>query len=605
VCFTLNYDTMAKRRQSSEESNTPKLSITQQRNELSFLLSFYSTDKSKAIVALIVVMLSSSISLAFPALTGKLIDTVIIEALTKYMVETALVLGGLFFLQAVLQYFSSVTLSSVTENALARLRGTLYRHILSLPMSFFDKYRIGDVISRMTNDVTQIQETFTFTFLQLLRQSVFLIGGVIFILARSVQLTLPVLGIMPILIIVAIVFGRKLRAISKQAQEKAGVASTIVEETLQAVQSVKLFTNENYEVERYSTTLTEFVRLAIKSAKLRSVFISFILFAMFGGIAGVLTYGGYLYGQGIISLGDLTSFLMYAMFVAGALGSFAELFGQIQRTLGTAMRIREVLNELPEESTLESDSKRLHSVQLSNIKFSYPSRNDVEVLKGISLNIEQGKRIAFVGESGSGKSTTASIIQGLYNDWTGRLTYDGIPAKELSLNSIRGSIGIVPQDIVLFGGTIEDNIRYGKLSATEEEIAHAVESANALEFINSFPDGMKTLVGERGIKLSGGQRQRIAIARAILKNPSILILDEATSSLDSQTEYLIQEALERLMENRTTIVIAHRLSTIRKCDVIYVYSKGEIIEYGTHDELIKNPTSMYTRLCELQFGLTT
>jgi len=598
---------MAKRRTRNDD-DIPKLNREQSREQLQFLIGFLKPYRWKIAFALLILIVSSAVSLAFPALIGKLIDVVLNEAASPYSLGTISgVLVAVLIVQSVTRFFTSTTLASITENTLAQLRITLFERIIRLPMAFFGERRVGELSSRMSSDLALIQETFTFTFLELLRQTVFFIGSVILIAGRSLRLTGMIMLVVPILVVVALFFARFIRKYSRDAQDALADAATVVEETLQGIAGVKSFVNERYESTRYGTSIKRGVTIALKGAKIRSAFVSFIIFALFSGIAGVIWYGGSLVRSGEMTMGDLTSFIIYTTFVGGALGSFAELFGQIQRTLGASVRVREILKETPEEvgdaeilkGTLQP---RFQNVEFTNVIFRYPGRKDIAALNDVSFRIRAGERVAFVGESGAGKSTTAALIQRFYDVDEGEIRFDDTLAKNLSLASVRESVGIVPQDIVLFGGTIADNIRYGNLKASDEELWEAARLANATEFIEQFPEKLQTVVGERGVKLSGGQRQRVAIARAILKNPPILILDEATSSLDSQTEYLIQEALERLMAGRTTIIIAHRLSTIRRCDNIFVFSKGRIIESGTHEQLLAQTASFYAKLCALQFG---
>jgi ABC-type multidrug transport system fused ATPase/permease subunit len=591
------------RRNSARKNDVPtvKLSREESTKQLSFLLSFYKPYKYKALIALVILVVTASAGLLFPRLVGMILDSVLHPEKSGYspgIIAGALL--GVMLIQFGIRYVFSMQLATVTENVIATLRTRVFEHLIRLPMKFFGERRVGELSSRLSSDLTQIQETFSFAILELMRQTIFLVGGVAFIVSKSMNLAAPILLAMPVLIAIAVLFGRKIRTFSTKTQDALAQSATIVEETLQGISSVKSYSNESYEATRYNSALQTTIVLAIKTAKMRSAFISFILFAFFGGIAGVIWYGGTLVQQGEITIGDFATFLMYAMFVGGAMGSFAELFSQVQKSLGAAVRIQEILEEKTEEKG-NGNATKLHSVSVLNIEFSYPSRPEIPTLKNVSLEIGAGKRVAFVGESGAGKSTMAALIQRFYEPDTGEILYDGMSSKTLSLADVRLNIGVVPQDIVLFGGSILENIRYGNLAASEEEVWQAAELANATEFISKFPEKLHTLVGERGVKLSGGQRQRIAIARAILRNPPILILDEATSSLDSESEHLIQEAVERLMASRTTIIIAHRLSTVRRCDTIFVFSKGEIIESGTHDELIANPESKYARLCALQF----
>ena len=594
---------MSKRRsRRRSDDDKVKLSSEESKQQLRFLLGYLKPYRVRLGLALAVLVISTGLTVVFPALIGQLIDYVLNPQPDGISLPgLGLIVLGLLLVQSATRYFTSTTLVTVSENTLASLRQSLYTRIVHLPMSFFAERRVGELASRLTSDLALIQESFTFTFLELLRQSIVLIGGIVFIALVNIQLTSVILLVIPVLVVVAVLFGRVIRRYSTQTQDALADASVVLEESLQAITSVKSYVNETYEVRRYTDSIRRGIAIAIKSAKLRSAFVSFIIFALFGGIAAMVWYGGNLVREGVITIGDLISFAMYAMFVGGALGSFAELFGQVQRTLGASVRVQELLREHPEDIGGPSDAL-YSSIDVQHVSFSYPGRRDIRALHDVSISIAAGERVAFVGESGAGKSTMAALIQQFYKPDSGTILYDGRDAHAIGIANVRRSVGIVPQDIVLFGGTIAENIRYGRLDATDEEVRHAAELANATEFIDSFPERFATVVGERGVKLSGGQRQRIAIARAILKNAPILILDEATSSLDSQTEHLIQEAMERLVQNRTTIIIAHRLSTIRSCDKIVVFSRGRVVEMGTHTELLANPGSIYTRLCALQFG---
>lgn len=568
---------------------------------LIFLLSYYRPYLGRMIFALAFMLPGSGISLLFPALTGDLVDSIIRSASSTELVRVGLTFLALLAIQAVIGYFVSVTTAKTTENVIASLRTDLFSRLVRLPMSFLSQRRVGELTSRISSDLSLIQETFSFSILQLIRQGIFLVGSIIIIVSTSLALTIPILIGTPIIVAIAYVLGRKIRKLSTQTQDALAVTSTIVEETLQSIAAVKSFVRESLEISRYRSAISENVRLAVRGARIRALFVTFIIFTIFGGIAAVILYGASLVASETVTMGKLLSFLMYAMFVGGALGSFAELTGQVQKTLGASVRIKELMGTPPEESGNEGSTVALTSIQFQNVSFAYPERPEAEVIHDLSLTIQTGERIAFVGESGAGKSTAASLIQRLYEPTSGIISYDGIAAHDLTLSEVRSCVGIVPQDIVLFGGSIEDNIRYGRIDATDAQIEAAAVHANAMEFIKRFPEGMKTTVGERGIKLSGGQRQRVAIARALLKNPPILIFDEATSSLDADSEALIQEALERLMKGRTTVIIAHRLSTVRKCDRIFVFEHGSIVEQGSHDELQQLENGRYRRWSDLQF----
>jgi ABC-type multidrug transport system fused ATPase/permease subunit len=410
------------------------------------------------------------------------------------------------------------------------------------------------------------------------------------------------LAIFPVIIIIAVIIGRKLRAYSKTVQEHIASSNTIVEETLQGISNVKAFANEIFESLRYKQKTEEIVKYGIKGGKLRAAFASFIILGIFGAIAAVIWYGARLIHNGDMSMGDLTSFLMLTIFIGASIGSIADLYAQIQKAIGATEKLMEILDETPEEHTEGEITHPIKgSIDFKNLSFSYPNRVDMEVLSSINLTVAEGEQVALVGASGAGKSTITQLLMRFYQEYEGNLLIDNTEITALPLTDLRKQIAIVPQDILLFGGTIKENIAYGKPGASDEEIQKAAEQANAHQFITDFPEAYETLVGERGIQLSGGQRQRIAIARAILKDPKILILDEATSALDSESESLVQEALEKLMKGRTSLVIAHRLATVRNSDKIFVLEKGQIVESGTHEELSELENGTYKKLSALQF----
>jgi len=574
------------------------------------LLSYLKPYRWKFILGLVFLFLSSITGLVLPALLGAMIDAAKGEP-KNWLIPSSINAIGIMafvilFFQSFVSFFRIRLFVEVAEKSIADIRRDTYFRLITLPMNFFANRRVGELNSRLSSDLSQIQDTLTTTLAEMIRQVILLIGGIGLLVFVSPKLTLFNISILPILIIAAVFLGRKIRKISKQAQDKLAESNTVVEETLQGISNVKAFTNEAYEAGRYDKTLREVVKIALKGATLRGGFASFIIFCLFGAIVGVIWYGSILVLRGDLTIGDLTMYILYSMFVGAAMGTFPELYANVQKALGSSERVIEILNEQNEPVNIiasENATRRFikGDLEFNKVEFAYPSRKEITVLQGLSFKATAGEKVAIVGTSGAGKSTIASLILRFYDPQNGEVLFDGEPADRYALTDIRNQVAIVPQDVLLFGGSIRENIAYGKLDATEEEIKAAAEKANADRFINALPEGYNTMVGERGVKLSGGQRQRIAIARALLKDPAILILDEATSSLDSESERLVQEALEVLMKNRTSIIIAHRLSTIREADKIIVLEKGNIVESGTHDELMRNEEGLYRYLSQLQF----
>ncbi|MBC8052711.1 MAG: ATP-binding cassette domain-containing protein [Sphingobacteriaceae bacterium] len=589
----------------------PKAKINKEAlTRISRIFDYLKPYKWKFILGLLCLVASTVTTFAFPALFGAMIDAA--QGKQKYSFippdinRIGYISFIILFFQSLFSFFRIRFFVEVAEKALASIRKDTYFKLITLPMDFFSNRRVGELNSRISSDLSQIQDTLTTTLAEMIRQMLSLFVGVILLFSISINLTLLNLGILPVLIIVAVFLGKLIRNISRQAQDKLAESNTVVEETLQGIANVKAFVNESYEANRYNASLIEVVKITLKGAIYRGGFASFIIFCLFGTIVGVIWYGSVLVSAGAISVGDMTTYILYAVFVGAAMGTFPELYANVQKAIGASERVIEILNEENEPISIiasENSTKKTITGNLAfeDVVFSYPSRKEITVLKGLSFDAKAGERVAIVGPSGAGKSTIASLILRFYDPQEGKLLFDGIDVQHYSLTDIRNQVAIVPQDVMLFGGTIKENIAYGKIGASDEEIIAAAEKANAHSFIKGLPEQYNTIVGERGIKLSGGQRQRIAIARALLKDPAILILDEATSSLDSESERLVQEALEVLMKNRTSIIIAHRLSTIREADKIVVLEKGVVIESGTHDELLKNEEGLYRYLSQLQF----
>ncbi|MGD1981538.1 MAG: ABC transporter transmembrane domain-containing protein [Flavobacteriales bacterium] len=540
-------------------------------------------------------LITMGTSLLFPKLLGGLMSSSA-DNLRHNMLQ----MMGLLAVQGVAGFFRVVLFVMVTERALAAIRGDLYTHLLHLPMSFFTSKRVGELNSRVASDTAQIGETLTTTLAEFLRGLSMVIGGIAILAFTSIKLTLFIVGVIPPLIIVTFIFGRFIRKYAKKVQDEIADSNTIVEETFAGIQTVKAFANEAWERSRYRERIQKVVGLAITGGYYRGAFSSFITFGLFGAIALVIWFGAGMVHEGELAADKLNEFILYALFIGGSIGGLASVYAQLQKAVGATETIFSLMDEKPELVGGEDvTAAQVEGISFKEVQFSYPSRPDVPVIQGLSFELPKGQTLALVGKSGSGKSTVASLLMRFYQSQDGQISSGAHAVESYDLQAWRKSLALVPQDVLLFGGSIRENITYGKTSATEEEIIQAAKEANAWEFIEGFPDRLDTKVGDRGVQLSGGQRQRIAIARALLKDPQLLILDEATSALDSESERLVQEALDRLMEGRTSVVIAHRLSTIRKAHQILVMEQGQGIERGTHDELMKLDGA-YAELIRLQ-----
>lgn len=581
----------------------PKTSISSHR----WILGYLMREKAVFLPSLAALFFTAMLSLAFPYFLGKLVGSpsdalkhridpqIVLARSNEVVLQLVAVLG----LQAFVAFFRVQGFIRSGESALNHLRRDLFAHLVRLPMSYFQEQRSGALSNRVSADLGVVRETLLTTVPQAVRQSVILVGGLIFIFIASWKLSLIMLGSVPVVVLAIAFFGRKVRGFSKAAQDSLAEAGTVIEETVQGIADVKAFTNERFEAARYSRSLDAFFDVTRRGAKNRAAFLAFIIFALFGTISFVAWHGARMLATEQITWENFAYFILFSIFVGASLGSFPEIISQFQQTAGATERLRELLDIPPERADGDSSATLGGAVAFENVSFRYPSRPEARVLEDVSFQVEPGSRVALVGPSGAGKSTTFSLILGFNDPEAGRVLFDGRCASSLALPAIRSQTAIVPQEVLLFGGSIRENIEYGKPGASHAEIEAAAAQANAHEFIASLPEGYDTVVGPRGTKLSGGQRQRIAIARAILADPRVLLLDEATSALDSESERLVNEALERLMRGRTSLVIAHRLSTVRHADHILVFNHGRVVESGTHEELIARDGT-YRLLVETQ-----
>ncbi len=605
-----------------QDRDIPKAKLNRQSiAELKFVFSYLKPYRKYFYGGLLFISLSAFSTMAFPFLMGKMIGAVSqsqVELpsmgqgwLSRFSLSdahwpldlTLILIFAQLTLQTLFSFMRVYLLSRAGTNASADLRKSLYAKLIALPMGFFSTQRVGDLSSRIGSDTGQIQDTVSFILAEFLRGFLTLIIGLSLIFFISTKLALIMLSIVPIIAVSAVIFGSKIRKMSRKETDMLAGGGTVVQETLQGITVVKSFTGEAIERKRYATQIDQLIQFAVKAGSYRGFFVSFIIFTVFGAIGFVVWYGAHMIQAGELRVDELIQFVIYSGFVGGTLGGFADMFGQMQKTIGATQRVRELMQTPSEPIDDNANATPLSlngEVHFDGVGFAYPSRPEIEVLKGLSFTAKKGEHIALVGSSGGGKSTIAALIQRFYAPHTGHIYIDGKDINDYGLTPLRQQIAYVPQEVILFGGTIYENILYGKPNATFEEVKAAAIKANAWDFIASFPEQFDTIVGERGIQLSGGQKQRIAIARAVIKDPAILLLDEATSALDSESEQLVQAALEDLMKNRTSIVIAHRLSTIRNADQILVLDKGQIVEQGKHHELMQLEHGIYKTLSGLQ-----
>jgi ATP-binding cassette, subfamily B, bacterial MsbA len=591
-------------RSTRDPQTTTNLWSKDSRSVFGRLLVYVKPYRWYLVLVLLVLICTTALTMLLPLIVQILVDTVLIQKNTALLNQIALALVGVFLVQAIFNYIDHLTIEYVGQRVVANIRMQLYSHLQSLSLSFYDNHRTGDIVSCLTNDVSLLQQAITTNLIQLLIQAMALIAGVTLLFVLNWQLTLIILAGVPIVVLLILALGFQIRKTSQIVQQTLAQAANVLEETVASVRIVKSFARQTHEIARFSNRIELTFQSAIRRARTSALLESLAGFVAFSAVAITIWFGGREVLAGRLTPGELVAYLLYTLLVSTSLGLLAALYAQFQTALGAGKRIFDLLDTAP--AIVDRDGAQplppiTNELSFENVSFGYHA--DTPVLHNISFQARTGQMIALVGPSGAGKSTLVNLIPRFFEASSGRIMIDGHDIRDVTQESLSSQIGIVPQETLLFAQSVADNIRYGKLDATQAEIEAAAKAANAHDFIvNSLPDGYETLVGERGVKLSGGQRQRIAIARAILKDPRILILDEATSSLDSESEQLIQEALERLMCGRTSFVIAHRLSTITSADWILVFNKGRVVEQGTHYDLLQHPDGIYRRLYSFQFA---
>ncbi len=601
---------MSKRFRNNGLEDAPKVKVTRETfKEALKIFEYIRPYRWMLVAGMVLLFLSSMVFMLFPYLMGQMVD--IAQGASKLNLtlgSMGWVLLIVLIVQGVVSYTRVILFARVSEKGIADIRKALYEKLVSLPIVFFEKSRVGELVSRLTADVEQLYSAISITLAEFLRQIIILIVGIVLLAVTTPKLALIMLSSFPVIVIGAIFFGRYIRKLSKERQNQLADTNIILSESMQSINAVKAFTNEWFEIDRYKRSVNSMVKIALKFAQGRALFSVFIVSVLFGALFFIVWQAAIMVQKNELTAGELISFVAYTAILGGAIAGLGSFYTQLLSAIGATERVREILNT---ESEIDLDNKpgrdlvRFQgNIEYRDVHFSYPTRSDIAVLKGINFKIKAGQKVALVGPSGAGKSTIVQLLLQFYKVDKGNILLDDKSIFDYNISEYRHNFAIVPQEVLLFGGTIRENILYGKPNASDDEIIEAAKQSNSWEFISTFPEGLETIVGERGIKLSGGQRQRIAIARAILRNPSVLLLDEATSSLDAESEKVVQDALNYLMKGRTSIIIAHRLATIRDVDCIYVIDHGKIVEQGTHNELSLIENGAYSSLAKLQFELT-